>query len=455
MKKDIVILGGGPGGYTAAEMAVKSGLDTVIVEADILGGVCLNKGCIPTKTLYKEAELINSMIEATEHGVPIDGFQINIGTMKSRKNNVIGKLREEIQKKMDSKGIQVINGFGSIKDKNHVVVKKSDGQELEIEARYIIIATGSKPDMINVPGNDLEGVITCENMLDLDRDIKEVIIIGGGFIGVEMAGILSTFGISVKIVECSREILNNIDDDIRERLYDYAAKRGVAVYRGCCAKEIVKEKYKLSLVVSSDQGDFKLQADTIMISAGRVPVIDSLNLDAVGIKYDRRGIKVDETLKTNVDNIYAIGDVIGGMMLAHVASHQGKKVINNIMGQRDVMDYDKVPYCIYTFPEVAGVGLTEKAAKERGLNYKVGFSSFVGSGKAVAMGEADGFVKIICDEDETIVGVHILGPHASDVIHEGALAVNKGLKAGDIIDCIHAHPSLSECLYEAAYSLKK
>lgn len=455
MKKDIVIIGGGPAGYTAAEMAVKSGFDTVVIEAETLGGVCLNKGCIPTKTLHKEAELIQNMVEATEHGVSLDGFQIDIDTMRLRKNKVIERLKDSLEEKMNLSKVQIIKGHGRIKDKNHVVVTNSDREEMEIQTKYIIIATGSKPQELNIPGENLDGVLTCEHMLELDRKINDVAIIGGGVIGIEMAAILNAIGISVKIIESRNNILNNIDDDIRERLYEYGFKRGVTVYTNSVVKKIVNDKYKLCLTMSSESGDSKLYVDTVMVSIGRVPIVENMNLDGVGIIYDKNGITVDETLRTNIDNIYAIGDVVGGMMLAHVASEQGRKVIRNIKGQRDIMEYEKMPYCIYSFPEVAGIGLTEKSAKEKSLKYKVGYSSFVECGRALAMGESDGLVKIICDENETIVGVHIIGPHASDVIHEGTLAVSRQLKIDDIINCVHAHPSLSECFYEAAYSIKK
>lgn len=455
MKKDIVIIGGGPGGYTAAEMAVKSGYSALVVEAESIGGACLNRGCIPTKTLYKEAELVERMIDSLEHGVSPDGFQINMDMMKTRKNTVIEKLRDVMVKNMESNNIPVIKGTGRIKDKNHVVVTNKNAEELEVEAKYIIIATGSRPDKPEIPGINLDGVITCEHMLDLDREVNDVLIVGGGVIGVEMAAILNTFGKSVKIVETQKDILNNIDDDIRDRLYDYAARKKIQIYTNSRMKKIAKDRHKLCVTISSESGDANINVDTVMISAGRVPVLDNLNLDEIGIEYDtKNGIRVDETLKTNIDNIYAIGDVVGRMMLAHIAAEEGRKAIRNIIGQRDVMQYEKVPYCIYTLPEVAFIGITEKQAREKGINYKVGYGSFMGCGRALAMGETDGFVKIICNENDTIIGVHIIGPHASDVIHEGALAVSKELKVDDIINCLHAHPTLSECFYEAAYSMK-
>lgn len=455
MKKDIVIIGSGPGGYKAAEMAGKSGFNTALIEMDKLGGVCLNKGCLPTKTLYKEAEVIGNMVDAVDHGVSLDGFQINIDVMRSRQNLIIEKSRNEIKSLMKLSKVEVVKGIGTIKDKNHVIVKMENGSTIEIETEYIIISTGSAAEKLSIPGKDLEGVITCEEVLKLDRKIDEIVIIGGGFIGVEMAGILSSLGTKVKIVECGNEILSNIDHDIRNKLYDYAAKKGILIYKSCCAKKIVKEKHRLGVEVSSGDGVFTLYGDTVMMSTGRAPVTDNLNLDEVGVKYNKNGILVDQFFRTNIYNIFAIGDVIGGLMLAHVAFNQGIKVVENIKGNKETLNDETVPYCIYSFPEIAGVGFTENKVKEKGIKYKIGYSSFANSRKAMTMADTDGFVKVICNDDGVIIGVHILGPHASDVIHEGALAVYKKLKTKDIINCIHAHPTLSESFHEAVCNVER
>lgn len=454
MQRDIVIIGGGPGGYVAAIRAAQLGGKVTLVEEKALGGTCLNVGCIPTKALYKNAEVVSTLKHADEFGIAVSDYTIDVAKIQERKQNVVDQLVSGIDKVLGSYGVDVLDGRGTIINKNIVKVSLNNGEEREIETKNIIIATGAKPTILPIPGVDLEGVITSNEILSFQKVPKRLAIIGGGVIGIEFAGIFNALGSEVTIFEFAPSILVKLDKDIPKRLTTSMKKQGIEIYSSTAVEEIRENNGSLVVVAKGKKGEIEVEVDQVLVSAGRTPLTEGLNLDNAGIDFDKKGIKVDENYQTNIEGIYAIGDVIGGMMLAHEASHEGKSVAERIMGADVSEGHDVVPSCIFISPEIATVGLTEEEAKEKGLNYKVGKFMFGANGKALAMGEPQGFVKVISEgEENTIIGVHIMGPHASDLIHEGTLAIRKKMSAKDISDTIHAHPTLSESFVEAVMGL--
>ncbi|GAB6085976.1 dihydrolipoyl dehydrogenase [Alkaliphilus crotonatoxidans] len=448
--KDLVIIGGGPGGTAAAEKAVRLGWKVALIERDQLGGTCLNRGCIPTKVLFRKAEIIDTLNHISEYGIELKGFEIKLEAMRKRKEEIVLKLREGLEKQMNLLKVEVIKGEGKIIGPNEVQVIANTGEVTTIETRYILIATGSEVIIPPIPGVDLPGVVTSDDLMDLSRDIEELVIVGGGVIGLEWAVIYNALGAKVKVVELQEDILMFADKDIRKRLSAYLKKKGIDLFTKHKITAIEEQESRLVVYCETSKGTKQLEADTVLMAIGRRASWKGLDLDSLGIEYDTRGIKIDRGMRTNIESIYAIGDVTGECLLAHTAHHQGIIAVDNMAGANRKINYDHIPSCVFVLPEYAKVGLTEEEAAKRGISYRVGKAAFLGNGKALALGETDGYVKIICDEEETIIGVQILGPHASDLIHEGLLAVSKGLKIIDITESIHAHPTLAETLYEAA-----
>lgn len=456
MGKDLIIIGGGPGGYVAAIRAAQLGADVCLIENRRLGGTCLNRGCIPTKALFRNAEVISMMKESEQFGVSVEKFNVDAHKIQQRKRDVVEQLVGGIEKLVSSyKNIEFISGTGTIIDKNTVHVKTNEGEEKDITAKNIIIATGSESCMPDIPGIDLEGVVDSDGILEFKEIPKRLVVIGGGVIGVEFASIFNGMGSKVTLI--ASRILKNVDKDICRRLPSFMKKRGIDVYVDIRAKEIVKTENGLLVKAQykTKPKQIEVEADMVLVASGRNPLIKGLNLEKVGIAYSEKGIEVDENYETNIKGIYAIGDVNGGIQLAHVASHQGIYVVERIMGLNPHNKHDIVPNCVFTFPEVAFVGATEDELKESGINYNVSKFMFGANGKALAMGETEGFIKVISNaDDDRILGVYIIGPHASDLIHEGTLAINKELNVDDIKNTIHAHPTLSEAFVEAVLGLK-
>ncbi len=457
MENDIVIIGGGPGGYVAAIRAAQLGAKVSLVEEREIGGTCLNRGCIPTKALYTNAELLNTLKEIDSFGIKVDNYEINVEQIQKRKQDVVDKLVGGIEKIIKARGITLLRGRGRIEDKNTVHVSLNDGGEKTITAKNIIIATGSRPSIPNIPGADLEGVITSDDILNFSEVPKRLAVAGSGVIGIEFAYIFNAMGSEVSVI--SSTLLKRTDKDIVKRLPRILKKQGIILYDEVRAKEITKGEDGLVIKASSKAAgkneDIEVHADYLLMASGREPIVEGLNLDGLGIEYDGKGIKVNKHYETNVQGIYAIGDVIGGIMLAHVASHEGIHAVEHIMGITSGARQDVIPDCIFINPQIAYVGLTEEMAKEKGLDYKVSKFMFGANGKALAMGEPEGFVKVISSgEEDKIIGVHIMGPHASDLIHEGALAIAHNMNAQDIANTIHAHPTLGEAFSEAVLGLR-
>ncbi len=453
-EKDIVIIGGGPGGYSAAIRAAQLGAQVLLVEAESLGGTCLNKGCIPTKALYKNAQMINELNDAAEFGIKLDGFTVDLAKIMQRKQKIVDRLKEGIAQLIILNSIEMIYGKASLVSKKTVKVTDSEENEKEIKTKNIIIASGSVPAKLPIPGMEIPGVLTSDQILSIENIPDSLVIIGGGVVGIEFAGIFSALGSKVTVIEFLPRILANMDSEISKKLVLSLKKKGISIETDTKVMQISADDGLLHVITEGKKGEGSIQADTVLVSVGRAPRVEGFGLKTAGIEYDKKGIRVNEAFQTNVPGIYAIGDAIGGLMLAHVAAEEGIAAVDNIMGSKGHMNYDAVPGCVFTFPEVASVGLSEDEAKEKGIDYVSSKFLFGANGKALTLGEEEGFVKVLAEADtRRIIGVHIMGPHASDLIQEGVLAVGKKMTADSISGVIHAHPTLSEAIMEAVLGI--
>ena len=422
--EDLIIIGAGPGGYETAIKAAKYGLKVTIINDGPLGGVCLNEGCIPTKTFC--------------HFAGREEF----ATVVERKEQVVNQLRNGVAYLLKNPNITIVEGNASLKDANTVVVG-----DAEYQAKNIIIATGSSPARLPIPGAESEMVMTSTDVLNLKELPESICVIGGGVIGLEMACYLRKSGVEVTVLEYAPNILPNFDEDISKRLKQMLTRQGIRIETSAQVTAIDDEGF-----VSFEKKDQKYEVvcDKVLMAVGRKPNTEGLNLDAIGISFDKKGIKVNDNMQTSVPNIYAIGDVNGQMMLAHVATFQGYRALNHIMGKKDQIRFDLVPSAVFTTPEVAFVGLTETQCDDEELDYRTVKIPYGSIGKAVAMGETDGFCKMIVDNDNnTILGCHIMGTHASDLIQEVVTMMNLGVTLDIAKDIIHAHPTLSEIIQTA------
>lgn len=461
-KYDLAVIGGGPGGYTAAIRAVQLGMSVCLYEPGKLGGTCLNTGCIPTKALYRSAEIYKEAKVGLDFGVVCSDVSVDFDKVQERKASVVDKLVAGVE--------QLIQG-----NKIDLIPEAATVAQAKEKADYVIIATGSKPAVPNIEGLELPGVLSSEDILNLKKIPKSVIVVGGGVIGIEFANIFGAFGTDVTVLEFLPQILPPVDKEIKKRLVPMMKENNIKVHTSTEVNSIEVNNgdgasYEGELLVKADskKGELNLIAEKVLVVTGRVPNLSSLDLDGMGIEYTKSGITIDQKLMTNIQNVYAIGDVTGGTMLAHVATEEGIFAVNRISesigketetslayrtGESAKINDKVVPGCIFSFPEIAYVGLTEEEAKEKGIDYKVGKFMFGANGKALALGEDKGLVKVIADDKNVIIGVHILGPHASDLIHEGVLSVQNGLTIYDFEDTIHAHPTLSETFQEAVFDV--
>jgi dihydrolipoamide dehydrogenase len=445
-EKDIVIIGGGPAGYVAAIHASHLGAKVAVVEKDRLGGTCLNRGCIPTKALARSVEVLLETRRANDFGIEVNDIEVNLSKIMARKNNVVGQLVSGVEQLMKGNKIRVYRGTGRILSPH--LVRVSDE---EIATRKLIIATGSESTPLPIPGRDLAGVLTTDDILELTELPESLVVIGGSYVGVEFASIFNALGTKVIIVKRRPLRLEPIDEEIGRRFAQTLPRQGIEVKTGAEVKAIKRKGAVLRVVWDTLEGEQGVDGQMVLVATGRAPYTEGLNLSELGIQTDQGAIKVNEYLETNIKDVYAIGDVLGKNMLAHVASYEGEVAVENALGHPRQADYRAVPNCIFAQPEIAGVGVTEKEAKDGGISYKVSKFPFVACGRAVAMGETTGMVKMICHADDGIVlGMHIMGPHASDLIAEGVLAIRLGVTAEDIVQTIHAHPTLAEAVRETA-----
>ncbi|HNZ50783.1 MAG TPA: dihydrolipoyl dehydrogenase [Bacilli bacterium] len=413
--RDLIIIGAGPGGYELALEAASQGLKVTLIEKDALGGTCLNHGCIPTKSFYHTAKLIKDFQEAQNLGfspLPNWDYQKTL----HRKNEIVSQLVGGIKFLLEKAQVEVIHGHGKLISPHQVQVN-----EQIIEGAFIVIATGSSSAKLPLPGFNLPQVLSSTEMLDLDVIPKKLAIVGGGVIGIEFASIFQQFGSEVEVFEALDTILPLSDREISKRLLSYLKQSGIKFHLKTMVSKIEKTDH-LQLFYQEKDQELTTEADVVLVAVGRKPKLDKLGLEEVGIVYDRFGIKVNEHFQTNFPHIYAIGDVTGKMMLAHSATYSGFQVLKHLLHQSDRIDFSILPSCVFTFPEVAQVGLTEEEAKS--LDYRVLKSFFRANGKALTINETNGFIKIIV-VDEVIRGVHILGPHASDLILEAVSLLNQ------------------------------
>jgi dihydrolipoyl dehydrogenase len=457
LTKTIGIIGAGPGGYVAAIRAAQLDAKVYLIENREVGGTCLNRGCIPTKTYFKNAEVMNSFKRAEEFGIEVDNYRMDGKKLLERKNKIVNTLVSGIEQLISSyENIEFIPGKASLKDKNTLSIELLAGGNKEINVDNIIIATGSNPQMTETKGVDLEGVITSDDLLELEEIPKDLVVVGGGVIGLEFASIYQELGSNVTLL--ASRILKDMDKEISRRLPMFFKKQGMNVFTDIRAKEITKEGDKLKVIAKYKKKDKEIEVlgDKVLIAAGRAPLVEGLNLEDLGIDFNDKGIHTNKDLETSIEGIYAIGDVnSNGIQLAHVASSQGVFVVEKIMGLNPDVNLEVWPNCVFTMPEVATVGLTESELKEKDMEYKSSKFLFAANGKALSLGETDGFIKVFASKDDNkLLGVTIIGPHANDLIHEGALAISNDLDIDYIARTIHAHPTLSETFIEAIHGLE-
>jgi len=446
----IAVIGAGPGGYVAAIRAAQLGAEVTVIEKDEVGGTCLNRGCIPTKTLLASAEAYARARDIESFGIDIEGsLTPNMQKIMARKDRVVSTQVKGIRGLFRSRGIELKEGTGKFISPREIKVESRDGTEETITADSFIIATGSRPAQIPAFPFDGKNILSSTEALELEEVPKSLLIIGAGVIGCEFACIYRELGSEVTMVELMPKAVSTEDEAVSKLLERELKKKKIRLITDARVEKV--EVWKGAVTASLSDGR-KASAEKVLVSIGRTFNTDALGLENAGIEPGERGeIPVDDRLRTTVPHIYAVGDATGGTMLAHVASRQGIIAAENIMGAERVMEWSVVPAAIFTSPEIASVGMREQEARERGVDYITGEFQFRALGKAHAMGEISGFIKVIADrKSDRIMGAHIIGPHASDLIHEFAVAMKAGLKVKDVAETIHAHPTLAEGLMEAA-----
>lgn len=452
-KFDIIIIGAGPGGYETAVRAAKQGHQVAVVEARRVGGTCLNEGCIPTKCLCRTAEVLHDVKTADVFGVEADKTPaFSLKKAIERKDNVVETLVKGVEMLMRTPGITFFHGKATFVEATTMKVELHDGGEEILSAPVIIIATGSVSKFLPIEGAHSRDVLTSTEMLQLTELPRRLCIIGGGVIGLEFASIFNAFGSETTVVEYCKEVLPNLDADIAKRLRTSLKKQGIAFHVGAAVTAIKELSGGGSEVVFEAKGKQQcVEADIVLMAVGRAANVASLNLADVGIDFTPRGIKVDEHFATNIPGIYAIGDVNGICPLAHAAAFQGYSVLDHLFGTtKRPIDTSLVPSAVFTVPEMASVGLTEEACQAREMEYSVKKAFYRANGKSLSMGSDEGLVKLIVGTDDKLLGCHILGAHAADIVHEATLLMALGGTVADLSQTIHAHPTLSEVLLAAA-----
>lgn len=454
---DIVFLGAGPGGYVAAIRATQLGFNVAVIEKDQVGGTCLQRGCIPSKSLLRSAELYRNAKESDDFGIEINDVKLNFTKVQARKQKVVEQLTQGIEFLFKKNKISLFKGFGYIKDSSRIEVTYQSGESEVVTANKIVIATGSRPKSLPGITIDEKYILSSDGALELEQLPESMIIIGGGVIGMEWASLLNDFGVDVTVVEFLPRILPLEDEDISKDITRAMKKRKIKLHTDT---RVLLDSIKVidnHVELEAEKGDKKiqLQADKVLVSVGRESVLDGIGLENLNIETDKGFIRVDEYYQTSEPNVYAIGDIIGNLQLAHVASHEGIIAVEHIANHNPKpLDYSTVSKCTFTHPDVASVGLTESEAIEAGYDVKVGKFQFRGIGKAVVHGEVDGFVKLVIDNNsKKLLGAHMIGPHVTDMISEAGLAKVLEATSLDIAHTVHPHPTLSEAIMEAALAV--
>jgi dihydrolipoamide dehydrogenase len=451
----LAIIGSGPGGYVAAVRAGIHGLDTAIIEKDpFLGGTCLHRGCIPTKALLHTAELYDELKHASDHGISIENLQLDIARVHERKSGIVDKLAKGVSYLMKKRKVSVFTGLGSFVDPKTVRITGGDGEQT-IQADNVIIATGSAPAHLPHIQPDGDRIINSDHILELQEIPGSLAVIGSGAVGAEFASIFASFGSDVHLIEILPRLLPIEDEDCSKQFERSFKSRGINCYTSTEVTSAQVRGDGVTLTMKRDDKESTLKVEKVLVATGRRPVLDGLDRETIGLDMDGRYVAVDEYMRTNVPGVYAIGDVCPTPWLAHVASKEGILAVDHIAGKPvEPIDYDKVPNCTYSSPEVASVGLTEREARERGYDVRVGKFPFSAIGKAMILGDTDGFVKIVSEKryDEAL-GVHIIGPRATELIAEATLGLKLETTVEEVANTIHAHPTLSEAMLESAHSV--
>ncbi|NGY37937.1 dihydrolipoyl dehydrogenase [Flavobacterium sp. XN-5] len=452
---DVVIIGSGPGGYVSAIRCAQLGFKTAIIEKySTLGGTCLNVGCIPSKALLSSSHHYAELAHFADHGIEVSGeVKVNLEKMIGRKQAIVDQTSGGVKYLMDKNKITVLEGLGSFVDATHVAVAKADGSSETVEAKNIIIATGSKPSNLPFINIDKERIITSTEALKLKEVPKHLIIIGGGVIGIELGQVYLRLGAQVSVVEYMDRIIPGMDASLSKELTKVLKKQGMKFYVSHKVKSVERNGDAVTVQADNAKGEtITLQGDYSLVSVGRRPYTDGLNADKAGVKISDRGmVEVNDHLQTNVANIYAIGDVVRGAMLAHKAEEEGAMVAEILAGQKPHINYNLIPGVVYTWPEVAAVGQTEEQLKASGIDFKSGSFPFKALGRSRASGDLDGFVKILADsKTDEVLGVHMIGARCADLIAEAVVAMEFKASAEDISRMSHAHPTFAEAIKEAA-----
>ncbi len=447
----VAVLGSGPGGYVCAIRLAQLGAEVTVIEDKHIGGVCLNKGCIPTKVLLHSTEIFDLLNkESSSLGLKMDNLKIDYELLNTRKNLVVTQLVEGVKSLFDSNNIEFINGRGKLINNNEIEITTPYGIKC-LKFDRIVIATGSRPMIIPIEGNKLENVFTSDELLKIDYIPDSLLIIGGGVIGVEFANIYSNLGTKVTIVEMLPNLVANMDYEIVSYLEESLKEKNVNIYKNTKVMSISKNGKELRTEIDTGDRSFYVNSDLVLMATGRRPNIEDIGLEQLGIRFSNKGIETDELFKTNIENIYAIGDCTNGIQLAHQASSAGIAVADSICGEYTHIDFNTIPFCVYTKPELAGVGITEQEAQKNKLNYKVGKFPLYGNSKAVINGDTQGIVKIIIDSDtKEVLGMHIAGLNATELIEIGGLAIKLEATANELVNMIFAHPTASESIHEAS-----
>ena len=458
-KFQAVVIGGGPGGYVCAIRLAQLGFKTACIESrGSLGGTCLNVGCIPSKSLLNLSEEFYKAQHLSSKGIEIGEVKLNLSKMMKSKDKAVTVLTKGVEFLLKKNKVTYFKGTGSFRSKNEVSIKDDKNQETTIHADKIIIATGSIP--VSLPGVEFDEkvIVSSTGALKLEKVPKKMVVVGGGYIGLEMGSVWSRLGTEVHVVEFLDHITSGMDKEISNEFMKILKKQGISFHMQHKVENIRKSKSGIIISTRDKDGNNKdFDCDVVLISVGRKPNTNGLNLEKIGVELDdKKRVKINKSFQTNIDNVYAIGDVITGPMLAHKAEDEGIAVAENIAGQSGHVNYDTIPGVVYTTPEVATIGKTEEQLKNQNIKYKIGKFSFMANSRAKAIDDAEGFVKILADEKtDKVLGAHLIGPHVGELIAEIGVAMEFGASSEDIARTCHAHPTFSEAVKEAALSVDK
>ncbi len=450
IRSDIAVIGAGPGGYVAALRAAQLGARVVVVEKDRVGGVCLNWGCIPTKTLLRTAEVLNLAQNASQYGVQVGDVALDWPAAQKRKDSVVQRLTGGVKMLLDRAGVQLVAGTARFASPQALKVAGSAGEET-VEAAHYVIATGSRPTALPIPGLEGTGVLASDDAVALETLPGRMLIVGAGPVGVEFATLFRACGVEVTLVELLPRVLPAFDGDVSAEVERALKKMRVKLYTSSRVTQAEIASGTYVVTIERESGQVTVEADKVLLAVGRSPNLEELDLGLASVRAGEKGLAVDGCMRTNVPHIFGVGDATGGSLLAHVAMYEAVVAVENALGHERTMNYDAVPSCVFSWPEVATVGLTEQEAAERGHDVQVGKFPFRANGKALALGEREGWAKIVAESKYgQILGVHIVGPHASDLIQEATMALTLEATLDEFEATIHPHPTLTEVLAEAA-----